>query len=78
MRSSTRRLDARGATPGRVTVHCWSRVALLRDWCACVSLGFIDSFGDGCYLRLRVQPRRCKSSTLALPRSPALLSGRAA
>jgi hypothetical protein len=31
MRSSTSRLDARGATPGRVTVHCWSRVALLRD-----------------------------------------------
>ncbi len=31
MRSSTRRLEARGAMPGRVTVHCWSRVALLRD-----------------------------------------------
>ena len=31
MRSSTRRDEARGATPGRVTVHCWSRVALLRD-----------------------------------------------
>src|SRR5690242_264992 len=30
-RSSTRRLEASGATPGRVTVHCWSRVALLRD-----------------------------------------------
>lgn len=30
-RSSTRRLEARGATPGRVTVHCWSRVALLKD-----------------------------------------------
>lgn len=31
-RSSTRRLEARGATPGRVTVHCWSRVALLKDY----------------------------------------------
>jgi hypothetical protein len=30
-RSSTRREEARGAMPGRVTVHCWSRVALLRD-----------------------------------------------
>lgn len=30
-RSSTRRDEARGATPGRVTVHCWSRVALLSD-----------------------------------------------
>jgi hypothetical protein len=30
-RSSTRRLEARGAMPGRVTVHCWSRVASLRD-----------------------------------------------
>jgi hypothetical protein len=30
-RSSTRRAEASGATPGRVTVHCWSRVALLRD-----------------------------------------------
>lgn len=31
-RSSTRREEASGAMPGRVTVHCWSRVALLRDW----------------------------------------------
>lgn len=31
MRSSTRREEASGAMPGRVTVHCWSRVALLRD-----------------------------------------------
>ena len=30
--SSTNRLDANGATPGRVTVHCWSNVALLRDY----------------------------------------------
>lgn len=30
-RSSVNRLDARGAIPGRVTVHCWSRVASLRD-----------------------------------------------
>lgn len=31
-RSSTSSEDASGATPGRVTVHCWSRVALLRDY----------------------------------------------
>lgn len=31
-RISTRRDEASGATPGRVTVHCWSRVALLRDY----------------------------------------------
>ena len=30
-RSSTSRADAIGAMPGRVTVHCWSRVASLRD-----------------------------------------------
>jgi hypothetical protein len=34
-RSSTRRDEASGAMPGRVTVHCWSRVALLRDCVVC-------------------------------------------
>lgn len=32
IRSSTRRAEAIGAAPGRVTVHCWSRVASLRDY----------------------------------------------
>jgi hypothetical protein len=29
---STRREEASGAMPGRVTVHCWSSVASLSDW----------------------------------------------
>ena len=32
IKSSTRRADAIGAAPGRVTVHCWSRVASFRDF----------------------------------------------
>jgi hypothetical protein len=64
-RSSTRREEARGAIPGRVTVHCWSRVALLRD---CVLLVENEMRSDGRDLRLRGRRRRCKSSSLVLLR----------
>lgn len=73
-RSSTRRLEARGATPGRVTVHCWSRVALLRD-CEAVrtSIGRVYRF-----LHLRVLQRHCRNSNRVLLRRRRLLSDRGA
>lgn len=36
-RSSTSLEDASGATPGRVTVHCWSSVWSLTDYDSDVS-----------------------------------------
>lgn len=50
MRSSTRREEASGATPGRVTVHCWSRVALLRDCFIGVSGVNLEVWDKGTYI----------------------------
>lgn len=48
MNSSTARAEAIGASPGRVTVHCWSRVRLA-----------VDCMGS---IRVIIELDRCKTS----------------
>lgn len=62
--SSTNRADAIAATPGRVTVHCWSSVWSLTD-CKKNKLPSKYHIHGTDYLRPLVQQRHCRSSNQA-------------